>query len=521
MRDIRRTNRRMLIATAAALTFLWAIAHPISAQGQPAGAQAGQQQGVTRSDRASTAFQQRLLDDLTRDLEQLEAAQARGDCAAYEKLASQLADGGLTREPIPQEINPEAHDRQKNAMQFINELLPPGTRSSLRDRFARIIATGCPPRQGSNTQRPPAEPEPAEDILQEAPIPKTLIEAGGSAPDEPLRDVGGEVGVELDVESWGLDLPIIGIGFQRDGPQGMAPERPAGATNRRISTRGGRASVEIGSLRAALAYAQGNGRTTFDIPGGGDLFDTSQFNTGIVYGALSPGGNSGVVTPFGVDGTTEVDLERVVVRVDATLVEDVPDPSKDGLEYSFGLRAYGEMETRGSEYRGAAVGAANLQGFLFEFSQMREQSLSDRFLGAGLLGQSTLHFGPGDVGLGTTIIRLEVLGGAYRRNSTLDSRERNHCTFCALPDQDFTLDIRDEDGGWGFVGEAGVTVEVGLSPAISIRGQGATQYRSQVGAIFNPTSGDQVFFDRRTTGIATENSRSWGAAAGLVIRLGQ
>lgn len=513
-----RHRRARTCAAVVALTFVGPIAEAVGAPGQAT--QSAQPPGVGIQDERSVAAQQKILDEFSRSLEQLEAAQARGNCAEYREIVDQLTSMGLLDIPFPQNLNRERHFEDLFRMEALDDRVGREVVAPLRRRFAQIRARGCPPQQAPG-QPSPTQPEPVEDILQEAPIPNTLIEAGGAAPDEPLQDVGGEVGVELDLESWQFELPITGIGFRRDGPAGATPERLAGTTVRRVSPKGGRARLVIDPVRLGFHYAEGTGRTSYDVPGGGDIFDIVQFNSGIVYGALSPGGNSGTVTPFGVSGTTEVDLRTFSVMVDTPLVEDVPDPSKDGLTYSFTLRAYGEVERRDIDYQSTAAGAGTVRGFLLEFSQLRNQALRDTFTGAGLLGESIVHFGPPDeFGVGAIALQLDVLGGIYRMNSQLDSREHNRCNYCQTPDQDFTVNIRGESAGWGFAGEAGVTAEFRLSPSFSIVTRGATDYRSDVGAIFNPHSGDQVFFEGMTTGLRTEDSFSWSMGAGVVIRLG-
>src|SRR3546814_6499808 len=77
----------------------------------------------------------------------------------------------------------------------------------------------------------------------------------------------------------------------------------------------------------------------------------------------------------------------------------------------------------------------------------------------------------------------------------LTSVERNLCNFCPASDRDFIIAIDDSDDGFGFHGEVGAALELRLSPAVSLFVGGSADYWSSVGAIFNPSSGDEVFFD--------------------------
>src|SRR3546814_7146589 len=92
------------------------------------------------------------------------------------------------------------------------------------------------------------------------------------------------------------------------------------------------------------------------------------------------------------------------------------------------------------------------------------------------------------------------------------------CNFCPASDRDFIIAIDDSDDGFGFHCEVGAALELRLSPAVSLFVGGSADYWSSVGAIFNPSSGDEVFFDGLNTALRTEDVWPWRAGGGLIVR---
>src|SRR3546814_18472390 len=92
--------------------------------------------------------------------------------------------------------------------------------------------------------------------------------------------------------------------------------------------------------------------------------------------------------------------------------------------------------------------------------------------------------------------------------------------FGPMADRDFVNEVEDSEDGFGFEGEAGAALEFRLSPRFSIFAGGSARYLSDVGAIFNPNSGDQVFIDGLTTTLQTEDLWSYQGKAGIVLRFG-
>ncbi|WP_147414274.1 hypothetical protein [Sphingomonas gilva] len=314
--------------------------------------------------------------------------------------------------------------------------------------------------------------------------------------------------------------PAAGIGFRRDGALGEAPDEFATTSDETVRTFGVGAALDIlvggTSVRLGASYSEGEAEGAFDIPGNQGV------DSGVPYGALSESGSSGIGTPFGLSGTMGVDTSLFIfdfsIPLTTSQIFSLPttpaeaewrDPMDDARAV---LDIFGAFMARSATYRGSAAYSGGGE-FVFEFSQDRLQELDESYYALGLRGRLAVPFG-GDV-----TGHLTGSAGGYHRNAELDSTERNLCNFCPAADQDFTIAIEDTDDGFGFLGEAGAAIEFNLAPGVSLLAGGSARYLSEVGAVFNPNSGDQVFFDGLTTAIATGDSWFWRFGLGVRIAI--
>lgn len=305
---------------------------------------------------------------------------------------------------------------------------------------------------------------------------------------------------------WGnygrADVPTTGIGVQRDGPLGTAPEEFAGTTDGRINSYGGGIALTLGSLTFAFDYAEGDGDTVFDIPA------NTGIDSGIVYGQLSPEGSSGIITPFGLQGQTRVEYTEWSLKASMPFHQGTLGEKSRFVLSGFTRYTHSERDYRQS----ATYSGTGGNGFVFRFDQTRDQSVNDDIFELGIKGQLVCDWGGG------VHPWISALAGGYYYDSSLNSMEVNSNNFSAPGDRNFRVDISDSRDGLGFHGSVGAGLSFDVAPNISLGLGGSYDYRSKAGSIFNPNSGDQVFFDGLTTELRTSDIWSWRIGAG--VRLG-
>ncbi|QYJ07528.1 hypothetical protein [Qipengyuania flava] len=373
----------------------------------------------------------------------------------------------------------------------------PDLKQTYQDRLARIekeMAQLPPPsRLRCVTTVPEPDPDP---IIAAGPSP-----ASAPAPSDPFSTTTKLEGEKPDAFlsaylRWDGTLdtpPPIGIGFQRDGAPGSAPENYADTVN--IAPRVGFGiEAGFGDARLNFDYAASDRAATFAIP---DTVDS-----GPVYGDLSPGGSSGIATPFGAEGE--------VARDDLTWAIGF------GYEFEFagggvepsGSRAsvepYVEFTHHRTQFDGLIRGSGTRGGFLFEYEQQREQEISEDHYELGARVNFSDEFAPR--------LRLGFEGqvGVYRYDTDLSSLETNSNNFTGPPDGSFTVAIEDDDGGFGFHTGFGAFAEYDLGGGLSLTFSADIDHRTKRSTIWNPFSGDQVFFDGETTRIETFSDTRYG-----------
>ncbi|WP_299321744.1 hypothetical protein [Parasphingopyxis sp.] len=348
-----------------------------------------------------------------------------------------------------------------------------------------------------------------DEILEEFPHPSEFCPE--SAEDESAEDTGsltsgrddGGTTVSIGFGLGEVEHPSTGIGFQRDGAPGTAPERFATEGSDNFGYSQFEVSVRSPNWYADMIYGDGDSRASSSIPG------NSGVDSGIVYGELSPGGSSGIATPFGLDSEIETDIETIGVRGGHTVL------SEESLNLLFRLSAEFSAMFADRDYVSMARGSGVSGGTTFSFQQDRVQDVDDFRALLGIMAQT--QFNPR--GTFSPWVRGRV--GAYYYDTDLDSVENNSSNFGPAADQAFTVTIEDSRSGVGFAGSASAGIDVNVADNFTIGIGGGIDYLSDVGAIFNPNSGDQVFFDGRTTELQTEDMWNWYGMIRAIIRFGQ
>lgn len=306
-------------------------------------------------------------------------------------------------------------------------------------------------------------------------------------------------------------LPRTGIGVARAGAPGAAPENFAGQTPRRVNGFGISAGFQTKiapdfDLRATGTYERGDARTDFTTP---VSTPTSRFDTGIVYGRLS-NGSSGIIAGFGGTGSARVDLEEW--GIGGEVGWQIGEPSY--LPYAVGLRAFVGADYKRSERRHdlsiASSGVSS--GFTFNFSQTRLQKLEEDYVGFTGGIEAALPICE-DMDLD-----LRLSGGPYRVATRLSSTERNTANFGPMGNQNLTIAIDQRDETWGGRLKAEAGLEYRVSETFALTANARYEYRSDVGSVVNPNSGDQVFFGGQTTRIGRDAWEAWSVGLGGRLR---
>lgn len=307
------------------------------------------------------------------------------------------------------------------------------------------------------------------------------------------------------------DIPLTGIGVQRAGPPGATPEEFGGRSLGKIDF------IEVGGfldfnaagtgVRVGISYGEGDGGSSFTVPSGGGI------DSGIVYGAPAPSGSSGVIAPFGLSGEISSEYSELSLLISARMFSAISPPRR--VHSIFSSSIFVNYTNRELLTFGDAVGSGRLSNFDFEFGQDREQRVRDNMIEAGANFQALRAVA------NRISLRAEGSAGVYHHRSRLRSVERNTSNFGPSSDRDFTIEINERDSGIGFHGFIAPGVELQVSRNVALNFGGAVDYRSRVGAIFNPNSGDQVFFEGLTTALDADDAWSWRAVAGVTVRFGR
>ncbi len=367
--------------------------------------------------------------------------------------------------------------------------------------------------------------KPAVESGLQAASTSTNLPASGTEPDREVSNTGSGLQVpdfrvlRVVAQFGGQDVPLTGIGFQRAGPPGTAPESFATQTPDNVDYLGLAAEVRFDGFTLDTFYREGDASASSSIAAGGGV------DAGIVYGALSPGGSSGIATPFGLDSEVEVEAQSYGIGASYDLYSAEGSRRTDTFQADSirnrmllqraGVKAGYQHTDR--DYSGTASGSGTQGGFTFDFGQMRDQQISEDQFHLGVEAELGMSFSD------RVALRSRIGAGGYYRDTSLRSVEVNQNNFTGPPDGMFTVTIERDDDGFGFQAVGDLFIDFNLSPGsapgpvLSIGG--GVEYQSSTGRIFNPSSGDQVFFDGLTTDLMTDDRVRWFAGIGITIPL--
>lgn len=298
------------------------------------------------------------------------------------------------------------------------------------------------------------------------------------------------------------EAPSTGTGFQRDGAPGLAPELFAAETPERLDQFGIGFKAGFHQFLFFGSYVGGESYASATIP--------NTFDSGIVYGELSPGGSSGIAAPFGADA--RIEEERLTWGIGLGYEFEFVTGEVDTGGLSVSATPFVEFSRTTRDIRSAVSGTGSFGGgFVYDFSQTRDQTVRDDRYEAGikldLSWQTDSGFSFG----------IDGTAAAYAYRTSLDSIERNRNNFTGAPDGAFDVSIRGEEDGIGFHGGVGLWAAYDLGGGVSLMFSGGIDHRSDVGGVFNPSSGDQVFFDGRRTELVHDEADTKSLAAELIF----
>lgn len=292
-----------------------------------------------------------------------------------------------------------------------------------------------------------------------------------------------------------LRLPGTGIGFQRESG---SDERFGGLGPRTVPIESfglhlypwerGRWTLGFSAL-----YGQGDETARGQIAAGGPI------DTGFVYGGLSPNGSSGVaIGNRGLDWRLSTDVEILNAKVKMVYRANT----------FFQPFVFADLLMTERFYSGEASSVV----FGETLSQERGQKIDEWMIGggAGIQFDRTLGNGLQYGGWAS--------GGLFLRDTELDAWERNVCPLCSMPQRDFLLEFQDQEEGLSFSGAAGAYLAWPLSDRVKV-GLGAdAAWINELGGVFNPHSGDQVFLEGRRTELQAGEAWMWNVRIGLSAR---
>lgn len=453
------------------------VASPAAPAAPPTSVMDDMQEGaVDEATRQKARIQ--TLDEIDDNLKKAEAARLAGKCADRDRyiwnarflLGAMVTDTGL--------FSPESAE-------------------AIKDRVENAAARPCPP-------------EGAPKEVGALPQSGSPLAAVAAVQENRRVRMAERAALLLNVYYLASLIPRDNIGVRRDGAPGAALEADAGQTPRRVNGFGISAGFQTKiahdfDLRLSGSYEKGDAKNTIDSPATG----AQRVDTGIVYGRLS-NGSSGIIAGFGGTGSAKVDLDEWGVSAEAGW--QIGDSSY--IPYTVGLRALVGTEYKRSERTHAmSIASSGVSaGTTFSFSQSRLQRLEENYYGLSLGLEAEIPICP------DADVQLFGKGGPYRVDSRFMGTERNTANFGPMGNRDLTLTFDEEDSKWGARFETGAGVQYHLSDTLTISGKVRYEYRSDVGAIFNPNSGDQVFFEGKTSGLTRQDWQAWDAGVGLQLR---
>jgi hypothetical protein len=244
-------------------------------------------------------------------------------------------------------------------------------------------------------------------------------------------------------------------------------------------------------LSGSVLHGEGDERSEGRVP------DGTNIDTGFVYGDFSPGGSTGVnIGDRGLDWVASTEAEMLNLKFKAVRAMMGPVSWFVFADYLNSRRQYDS--------------AAMAEVFGETLTQMRSQRITDDLIGGGAGLQFSQRTGGVQVGGWTS-------AGLFHRSSELRASEQNVCPLCGPQDADFTLNFDESDDGATWTAAAGLWLAIPVTPNVALGAGADVTYIDEVGAVFNPSSGDQVFVDGLSTRLTTTDALSYNFRVGLRV----
>lgn len=289
-----------------------------------------------------------------------------------------------------------------------------------------------------------------------------------------------------------------GIGFNSDGTS----ETFAGTAPDEARSWGGRARLEAAiangtNLFFQGGYSSGDAENSFQSPAGNGL------STGFVYDDRSPSGSTGLnIGDRMLWGRNELEFDLYELKFGVR--KSLSDP-QDATQ----LTAFGFLN--GIFSRRDYYSEANASVFGQSLNQIRDQDINDDYygIGVGLSAHSRVadSFYAGFTGV----------GAFYYAESELDALATVNCPLCPAADQNFSIATNEKSSGVAFGLSFGADLSYRLFEDLFLTVHANYRYLDRVGAIFNPSSGNQVLAGERT---GLRHSDAHQVVVGAGIRAG-
>lgn len=307
------------------------------------------------------------------------------------------------------------------------------------------------------------------------------------------------------------EIPPANYGFQRDGPIGTSPERPAAFSENRLETYGFAIGLDLGRLSFSADYSWGEASNRTDIP-----VSTTGGGRGYPYTRTAQSGSTGLGGNVALGVDTEVSTDQISGGVEYSLFDlDRGDDATQWVGQEREVMADFSLGARFVRRDTDHLGVVSITTPVIA-TQTLDQDIDQLEGHLFLSGEAIVPLGPG--------VRLTLGGeaGAYLYDFDLRSVETNTQNFGPAADRAFTATIDDSESGIGWFGSARARLgfdagsfgpeERGQRIEIFVEGQAS--YRSDRAQVVNPFSGDFVLAGG-TTFLDTDDAFDWRIMAGV------
>ncbi len=237
------------------------------------------------------------------------------------------------------------------------------------------------------------------------------------------------------------------------------------------------------NLEFGLEYTNVKGTSEGSVANGTD-------GVGIVYNDRAPNGSTGLgLGPRGMDVKTKSISERLRLQFDMSTETD------GGVSFGSRVRFGGGVEFTDTKHE-ASVTTPSFN----DISSTSVQDLNEAYFFGNLSTEIPATPNTGSISL----ILIPMLEAGYR-HVKLASEQHNICGLCGAPEQDFRININDDDGGLYYGGSLEARLSARVSELARIGLSAKLGYRSHAAEIINPETGDDLFIRNNPTHLETDS----------------